>query len=126
MPSVQTTQTTEVKLSPALKKKLLLKLQEFAKYKIVIADAVEEQARLKADIEEAFVRAGEFNTLMAGVKIDGFNAKHCSPTRKYYDKLGAVKRGWMTTAQIAELTTEKPTKAGLRILCPGERDDDGE
>src|SRR5688572_12049889 len=106
MPSVSTTQTTEVKISTALKRKLLAKLKVFNELKNSIDVARRGQEHIKADIEKMFIDAGEFNALQSGIKVDGFNARHISPTRKYYDKLGAVKRGWMTTSQIAELTTE--------------------
>lgn len=124
MPSVQTTQTTEVKLSPKLKTKILLKLRKFQELRDEINLAKGKQNEIKEAIEIAFIDAGEFNALQAGVSMEGFIMRHGGSTRAKFDKLGAVKRGWLTIAQIAELTTNKPTKASISIRCPGEKDDE--
>jgi hypothetical protein len=121
-PSVTTTQTTEVQLSPALRTKLLKKLKAFQVNKQAIEAAEAANKSLKEDIDELFAEAGEFDSLSAGVKIDGFFTKYVTPVRSTLDKKKLLMQG-VTTAMIEAATVTAPGKAYTQVRCPDERDD---
>lgn len=119
--SVTTTQTTEVQLSPALRTKLLKKLKAFQVNKQAIEAAEAANKSLKEDIDELFAEAGEFDSLSAGVKIDGFFTKYVTPVRSTLDKKKLLMQG-VTTAMIEAATVTTPGKAYTQIRCPGEKE----
>lgn len=118
--TVTTETTTEVKLKPALKTALRKKLGEYAIQKAIENRAKAVQERLKAEIEKAFVDAGEFGALCDGVRIDDFPLKYTSGTKKAVDWKFIHSQGWMTAAQKQEATKETPKKSYLAVRCPGE------
>lgn len=123
MPSVTTEQVVEVKISPALKTKLVKKLRAFGLNKQTIDALGHAQTKLKSEIEQLFIEAGEFNSLQEGVKADGFNVRHVSPITSRFDKKKAISRGYITTAQIDECSQAKPGRPYVVIRTPGEADE---
>lgn len=122
MAGVTTEQTVEVKLSPSLKKKLLTKLKAFAANKSTIDALEHSQKKIKAEIEEAFVAAGEFNALQSGVKIEGFKTTHVSPVSSRLDKKKLLEAG-VSMAQIERATVTTPGKGYVKITVPGDKED---
>lgn len=125
MPSLTTTQTTEVKISPALKKKLLLKLKTYASIKVLVEVQLRGLDIIKEEIEELFIQAGEFEALQAGVKVDGYSTKHISGVNSRLDKRKLLEQG-VSMAQLENAMVTKPSKPYVKISVPGERDKGGE
>lgn len=122
MPSVTTEQKVEVKISPALKRRLMLKLRTYAELKANQHVIEQGLAGLRDEIEGLFVDAGEFSALQAGVKVDKFKLVHVSPVRKKLDPMRLIAQG-VTTAQIEEATVTVPTRGFVKVTCPGEKDE---
>lgn len=117
-----TTTTTEVKLKPALKRVLQVKLDAYAKMHEAEKVAKAAKERLKKEITELFEKNGEFGALQQGVKQAGFTVKHSSGRRSTLDVERLLEQG-ITTAQIANATWDKPTKASTKVWCPGEKEE---
>lgn len=122
MPSATITRTVEVKISPALKRKLLLKLKTFATLKSQVDAAKSAQEAIKREIEEMFVKAGEFDALQSGVKMEGFSTKHVSGVSTRLDKLKLIEATGITAQQLNDAYVTKPKKAYVEVRCPGDKE----
>lgn len=120
---VTTTQTTEVKLTPALKTKLKAKLKIFTANKAQIQAYEHANRKIREEVEKLFVDAGEFGALQEGVKIDDCSLKHISPIKTRLDPKKLVAQG-VTTAQIEAATTTTPGTSYMRITVPGDKEDE--
>ena len=120
-----TIQTTEVKLSPALKRKVLTELRTYAQ--------LSEQMRVlkaalqvrKDRVQALFDEAGEFTALTQGVALDGFKTKYVTGVRATLDKKILIGLG-VTDEMLAEATVSKPIAPYLKISVPGEKNGDEE
>lgn len=125
MLTATTTVTTEVKLSPVLRKKVLAELKLFAELQTqqkVLAQAIRHG---KDIIQRLFEGAGEMDALVQGVVADGFKMKYVTGTRTILDKGKLIDLG-VTVEMLEEATIEKPTASYLKISTPGEKDADSE
>ena len=121
---ISVTATTEVSLSPRLKKQLTQLLARFRQRKEEIDTLSGEQINAKDAIEEAFVEAGEYSALLAGVRVDGVPLKRVEGgTTKAFDKPGLMRRFKITPAQWDSFVTEEPKQGHLSITFK-ERDVD--
>lgn len=117
MPKATVSQTLKVEttVKPALKARVLALLKKHAELGLHIKRCSAEQDLLKEQLETEFTDAGEFGLLVDGVNIDGFPLKFVSSTRDVVDTMALVKRGWITLAQLKEVTESKPSKPYLKI-----------
>jgi len=116
-----TTVTTEVKLSTALRRKVLTELKTFAGLQQQMKVLQVAMQTKKDRVQTLFESAGEFDALTQGVALDGFKAKYISSTRKTLDKKILIGLG-VTTEMLEEATVEKPSKPYLKITSPGEKE----
>ncbi len=121
--TITTTQTTELKLAPALKRRLLTKLRTYADLYLQAKTLKAAQGKLKDEVESLFIDADEFAALQDGAAVEGFRLKYVSPVRKKLNIKKLLAQG-VTLAQIAQATDEVPTKPYTKITVPGEKDDD--
>lgn len=120
--SLTTTQTTEIQLKPLLKRQLLQRLRMFQANHAQIQALEAAQEIAKSEIEALFDKAGEGNTLQAGVHIEGFSVKkHVGETSKSLDKVALCREAGITMAQINAATKEKPKKHYIKVNIPGSR-----
>ena len=113
---VTTTQTTEVKLQPKLKKKLLLNLKTYATLhaqKKAIEAAMDKH---KSVVQECMNEAEEEK-----LSIEGFKTTMVFGTSSKLDKELFVSQGG-TLAQLENATVTKPSKPYCKITCPGEKE----
>jgi hypothetical protein len=119
------TTTSEVELSTRLVKQLKAKLDAYK-------DLVVERSRIdseidtaKTEIETLFADAGEYNALLAGVRVDGVPLKRVEgQTTPVFDKVGLMKRFKITPAQWDQFVDNKPKKGHLSISIKKGKDDD--
>ena len=124
-PKVTTTVTTEVKLSPALRKKVLTELKTFAELHTQQRILKLAMQKSKDTVQQMFEKAGEFDALVQGVTLDGFKTKYVTGIRKILDKGKLIDLG-VTVEMLEEATIEKPNAPYLKISVPGERNGDDE
>jgi hypothetical protein len=81
-------------------------------------------------IEELFADAGEYNALLAGVKVETPEGtvplKVVTGTTSTLDKVGLMKRFKISPAQWESFVTQTPKKAYLSIRLPGSKTKDDE
>lgn len=127
--TAKVTTVAEVTLKPSLKKKLDLLLSRYQTRAKELAELKKLQEESQDEIETAFIDAGEYNTLLAGVKIGDIPVKRVEgQTYKKLDKPALMKRFKITPAQWAEYESEHSKKGYLSISLPKQRgnDDDDE
>lgn len=122
MPSVQTTQTVTVKLTPALRRKLLAKLHAYQEHKMVRDAADAELKTLRGAIEGLFVDADEVAALKSGAEIDGFKTRLIQPSRSSINKKKLVAMG----VSLDEVTDVRPGTPYVKVTVPGEKDEEGD
>lgn len=114
-PVATTTQTLEVKISPAIKRRLLTNLKIYHELKIE-ADALKAAMdKHKAEVTKLRELTGE-----KALGLEGFKTKWVVGTHKKLDKKKLVELG-CALAWIDEATDEKPKKPYELITCPGEK-----
>ena len=118
-----TTVKTELKLTPALKRKLSVYLNTHAQIAAQMREAKEALDSNKAAIEALFIAAGEGNALIDGVDIDGFKLKHVHPVTSKLDRKKLMDAG-VSAAQLEEGTLTRPGRPYVKITAPGGRDDE--
>lgn len=126
MPKATIEQRTELKLTPALKKKLTLWLKEYTQLTLDARRIKREKKAIEESVETAFIDADEFEALQAGIRYDNIPLKHISPLKSTLDKKLLISRGWLTTAQLEEATKTKPAKSYVKISIPGGGDEEDE
>ena len=114
------TTTTEVKLAPKVKQKLLTKFKAYQELR-------EQQKAIKAEMKKL---AGEIGSVRseAGVttiELDGFKDTEVRGYTKKLDHEKLVELG-CALAWIKEATTESPKRPYEKITCPGDRESDDE
>lgn len=115
-PVVTTSQTTELKLAPKLRKKILTELKDFALLKRQIDDLTEELEASKGTIEELRAEAGAKE-----LTIEGFKVTLVEGTTTYFDKQMCIDEGWLSPTQVEEATKVKPKKAYTLVTPPKEK-----
>lgn len=125
MPTITTTQTTKVKLAPALATKILKKLRIAEQLRDQANIAKAAQKKIEAEVEQMFADAGEWTALCEGVKIDDIPLKMVSGLTSYLDKKEFVALGG-DLALLEHATKTKPKKAYLKISWPGERSEEAD
>jgi hypothetical protein len=115
--TLTTTQTTELKLSPRLKSKLLQKLKTYA----------ELRTRFKALEAEMEAQKGEIGLLReeAGVQslaLEGFKVAEITGLRKTLNPMKLIAMG-VSVDMLEEATEVKPNKPYTKITVPGEKSD---
>ena len=121
LPKVTTTVTTEITLTPALRKRALAELKLFAELQTQQKVLTQAMRKGKDIIQRLFEGAGEFDVLVQGVVLDGFKMKYVTGTRKMLDKGKLIDLG-VTVEMLEEATIEKPNAPYLKISVPGEKD----
>ena len=121
LPKVTTTVTTEITLTPALRKRALAELKLFAELQTQQKVLTQAMRKGKDIIQRLFEGAGEFDVLVQGVVLDGFKIKYVTGTRKMLDKGKLIDLG-VTVEMLEEATIEKPNAPYLKISVPGEKD----
>lgn len=120
--NITTVTTQEVSLKPLLKRQLMQRLTQFAANHTQLALLEAQQEQAKEEIEALFTKAGELNTLQAGVQVDGFSVKkHVGETTKRLDKVALCREAGVTMAQIDAATKETPKKHYVKVNVPGSR-----
>ena len=114
MLSATATTTTEVKLAPQVRKKLLTQLREYQGLKAQ-RDAID--AAMNAT--KAAIGTIRTATGMKALEIDGFKVKLVEPTRRTLNHKKLIAAG-CAQAWIDEATEEKPTKTYEKVTCPGD------
>lgn len=117
--TVTTTQTTELKLSPLLRRKLLVQLKTFAGIEEQLKALEIAKKKIKVTVEEMFTKAGEFHALQTGAKVEGYSMKYISGQSSRLDKKKLLGMG-MTLAQLEDATTTTPSRPYLKITSPGD------
>ena len=120
-PKATTTVTTEIKLSIALQKKVLTELRTYAALHAQAKTLKQAMQKRKDEIQALFEKAGEFDALVAGVKLDGFSTKYVAATRKILSKEKLIDLG-VTVEMLEESTIEVPSKPYLKVTAPGDSD----
>lgn len=113
-PVVNATTTTEVKILPTVKRRLLgeLKAYEELKFQAKALDlAMEKHKAAIATIRESIGATT--------LDVDGFKVTYVSPVRSVLEKKLLLDNG-VTMAQIESATVTKPTKPYTKISLPGE------
>lgn len=121
LPKVTTTVTTEITLTPALRKRALAELKLFAELQTQQKVLTQAMRKGKDIIQRLFEGAGEFDVLVQGVVLDGFKMKYVTGTRTILDKGKLIDLG-VTVEMLEEATIEKPNAPYLKISVPGEKD----
>ena len=122
-PKATTIQTTEVKLTPTLKRKVLTELRTFAALHEQIRTLKAAMQERKDKVQKFFEDAGEFNALTQGVSLDGFKAKYVSGVRSILDKKILIGLG-VTDEMLAEATRSVPIKPYLKLTAPGDHEEE--
>lgn len=117
MPSLTTTvtTTTDVELSPKVKRQLLTELNAYQALKVevdALYDAMEEH---KTTIRELRETTGEKT-----ISLNGFTCTNVAGTQKKLNKKKLLLLG-CSMAWLNEATEEKPKKAYELVTCPGEK-----
>lgn len=118
--TVTTTSTQQVKLSPSLKKKLVLSLKTYTALrdqKQAIESAMKKHSSAVSDI---LAEAGEMS-----LEVEGHKATVMTPVRKKLDPKRLIALG-ISTEILAKATTETPGMPWVKISKVGERDSDDE
>ena len=116
--TVTTTTTTVVKLTPALKKKLMVELKTYTTLrdqKKALELAMKKHA---GTVEEIMETAGE-----SSLEVDGFKTTIIAPVRSKLDPKRLVALG-VSTETIRKATTETPGTPYVKISKAGERDEE--
>ena len=121
-PKVTTTTTTEIKLSAALKRKLLTELRTFASLHDQFKALKQAMQKRKDTIQQAFETADEFDALVAGTKLEGFSMKYVAGERKVLDKGKLIDLG-VSQEMLDEATVSKKIEPYMKVTAPGERED---
>lgn len=111
-----TTQTVEIELKPALKRKLLA---ELAVYQGIAAQLEALEAKKdasKALLGELVIESGEEK-----LSIEGFKTAMVFPVRKKLNKKLFVQQGG-TLAQLENATESTPSSPYLLVTCPGQKE----
>ena len=116
--SVTTTTTQVVKLSPALKKKLLLKCKTYASLKLQRDAADLAMTKQRTEVEFIMEEAGE-----SKLEIEGFKTTLIAPVKKgKFNPKKAIALG-ITTEQIEKsMDPDTPGKSYIKISVPGEKE----
>ena len=128
-PSLETsvTATTEIELSPKLKKKLSLIVARYQTRAEEIATLEALQDEAKDEIETAFAEADEYETLKSGVRVDDIPLKRIEGQETTVtDYPGIMKRFKITPKDWAKFQTKKPKRGYLSITLPKKKADTDE
>ena len=118
--TVTATTTHEVRLSPAVRRKLLTELrtyEQLKQQKAAIESAMEKHKTIIAAIRE---ETGEQT-----IKLEGFSVTLVAPVRSTLDKKKLIAQG-VTTAQIEAATVISPGKSYTKVTVPAEEDPEEE
>lgn len=115
--TVTTTTTTVVKLTPALKKKLIVELKTYTSLRDQKKALELAMKKHSGAVEEIMETAGE-----SSLEVDGFKTTIIAPVRKKLDPKRLVALG-VSTETIAKATTEVPGTPYVKISKAGEKDE---
>lgn len=120
MPSlaVTATSTTELKLKPQVKRKLLTELKAYAELKAQ-RDALDHAMRSRRENVETML----YDTGETSLTIDGYKATVVAGVKKKLNQKKLIAQG-VTQAQIEAATEETLNKPYVKITAPGARNDD--
>lgn len=116
--SVTTTVTQQAKLTPALKKELLTKMQEHAKLHVVEKNAKAGKKKIAGRVEEIMEVAGE--TML---EVNGFKSTLIAPVKKSLNIKKLIAKG-VSLDLINSCYDETPGTAYVKITAPGASDDE--
>lgn len=111
--TVTTTTTTEVKLKPVLKTKLLKRLKLYAELRGQLQTIEAAMDKEKAEIRKLREEAG-----VETLKLDGFTCTNVPNLRTSLSKEKLIEMG-VTTDMLEEATIQKPGRPYEKITCPG-------
>jgi hypothetical protein len=118
--SATTTQTTEVKLKPVLKAKLLKRLRVYGELRQQVKALEAALDKEKGEIGKLREEAG-----VQSLSIDGYKVTEVTSVRTSLDKMKLLEMG-VTTEMLQEATVSKPGKPYTKVTCPDDKsyDDD--
>src|SRR5579859_6957142 len=120
--TLTTTQTTEVRISTALKSKLMKRLRVYDQLNAQKQATKAAMDKIKGKVENLFLDADEFDALQNGVKVEGFALKHVSGTRRKFNRKKFIDLGG--SVEIYDMARPHvPTKAFMSIRVPGESEE---
>lgn len=112
------TTTEQIKLAPALAKKLLVKFKAYQELK---AQAEAIDAAMKAHKSE--IRKLRESVGVAGLALEGFTTTNVAPVRQVLNHKKLVELG-CALAWIEEATESKPSRPYEKITVPGGKDEE--
>ncbi len=89
-----------------------------------IATREARQDRIKAEVEELFVKAGQSEALDNGTEIDGYKVKKVKGNTTTFDKMGLMQAVGLTPEELDAFYETKPKKAYIKISKAGKKDDE--
>lgn len=116
--SITATQTTQVQIKPALKRRLMTELVAYTQLagKRKAIDA--EMKKHTAAVEAIQTELGE-----SKLEVDGYKATLVAPVRQVLDKKRFVALGGRLDL-LEKATSGVPSKAYVKISAPGEKGED--
>ena len=115
-PIATTTQTTEVKLKPVLRRKLLTELKVYGELKSQLNALEAAMKKHRTSIEACMVESGE-----QSLAIDGYKSTMVFPSRSKLDKKKFVALGG-SLELLEQATISTPGKPYVKVTLPGEKD----
>lgn len=115
-PVMTATTTEQVILTARQQERLLVELKEYA--------VIESQMQaLKTELDAATARIEDIREDVGAkkVKFEGFGIARVEGEQKFYDWDFALREGWLTLAQIKQMTKRKPKKAYTGVTTPAQK-----
>lgn len=122
MPTLEATATTthQLELKPAVRKRLLHELHEYARLAVERADIDTLMTKCRGIVEDIQIELEE-----STISIEGFKSTIVAPTRSVFDKKKYVQLGGRLDL-IEAATSKVPGKSYVRITPPGATQTDDE
>ena len=114
--TVTATTTTEIKLKPQVRRKLLTALKTYAQLHAQIKALETAADKSKDTVQDLLIETGE-----QSLSLEGFKTTLVSPIKRTLSKEKLVQQG-VTMAQIEAATVTTSTKPYVKITAPGEKE----
>lgn len=114
----------EVALKPVARKMVVQRCEEHATLHTQIKELEARKKRLGAEIVELFEKEGVDGALYDGTKVAGHSIKVVLSNSSKFDKLGFMKAHHLTEDDFAEFTSTTPKAPYVKMVHPGDHDDD--
>ncbi len=114
--TVETVQ--EVKLSPKARQMALARVEEHAKVAKQIADLEARKDRLKAELDEIFVKEKQGQALLDGANLNGYSIVMVCGSSSKLDTHALMLEHGLGQADLDACTVTTPKKPYLKITAP--------